>query len=210
MSNFFLPKKDKINNSQRQQSVQKAMKYLRNKTIKASKTKIFQTSPTRKNQLLARSILASSKTSRIRRKPVVLTDESLSNSEITTTTPTIPRHSTNKISPVTPSRSNEESTKKKLSITKRKHSISPGPHTPVTIKKRTKTDSSIKKTHSKRKESKTEEDESESEEDKEKQRKSTVAKRKLNLDLSSKLIILNKKKSTDNYFRIQNSTIISQ
>jgi hypothetical protein len=67
MSNFFLPKKDKINNSQRQQSVQKAMKYLRNKT-----------SPTRKNQLLARSILASSKTQRLRKKPVILTDESLS------------------------------------------------------------------------------------------------------------------------------------
>jgi len=76
MSNFFLPKKDKINNNnnnQRQQSVQKAMKFLRNKT---SNTKIVQTSPTRKNQLLARSILASSKTQRIRRKPVVSTDES--------------------------------------------------------------------------------------------------------------------------------------
>jgi hypothetical protein len=77
MSNFFLPKKDKINNSQRQQSIQKAMKYLRNKTLKSSNSKkIFQTSPTRKNQLLARSILDSSKTPRIRRKPVILTDES--------------------------------------------------------------------------------------------------------------------------------------
>jgi len=75
MSNFFLPKKDKINNSQRQQSVQKAMKYLRNKT---SKSKTLPTSPTRKNQLLARSILASSKTQRLRKKPVILTDESLS------------------------------------------------------------------------------------------------------------------------------------
>jgi len=87
----------------------------------------------------------------------------------------------------------EESNKKKSSqsITKRKHSISPIPHTPITIKKRTKTDSSIKKTHSKRKESKTEEEEeSENEEDKEKQQKPTVNKRKLNLDLSSKLIIL--------------------
>jgi hypothetical protein len=73
MSNFFLPKKDKINNSQRQQSVQKAMKYLRNKT---SKSKTFPPSPTRKNQLLARSILASSKTQRLRKKPVNLTDES--------------------------------------------------------------------------------------------------------------------------------------
>lgn len=74
MSNFFLPKKDKINNSQRQQSIQKAMKYLRNKT---SKSKSFP-SPTRKNQLLARSILASSKTERLRKKPVILTDESSS------------------------------------------------------------------------------------------------------------------------------------
>jgi len=82
MSNFFLPKKDKINNTnnnnnnQRQQSVQKAMKFLRNKITKHSNTKILQTSPTRKNQLLARSILASSKTQRIRRKPVISTDES--------------------------------------------------------------------------------------------------------------------------------------
>ncbi len=53
------------------------MKYLRNKTLKSSNSKkIFQTSPTRKNQLLARSILDSSKTPRIRRKPVILTDES--------------------------------------------------------------------------------------------------------------------------------------
>jgi len=111
--------------------------------------------------------------------------------------PTIIRRSINKISSVeTPSRPSEESNKKKLSqsITKRKHSISPIPHTPITIKKRAKTDSSIKKTHSKRKETKTEEEEeeeeSENEEDKEKLQKPTVNKRKLNLDLSSKLIIL--------------------
>ncbi len=113
----------------------------------------------------------------------------------------------------TPSQPIEESHKKKSSqsITKRKHSISPiPPHTPITIKKRTKTDSSIKKTHSKRKESKTEEDESENEEDKEKQQKPTVNKRKLNLDLSSKLIILRYIKLIHNYFRIQNSTSISQ
>jgi GTP-binding protein EngB required for normal cell division len=77
MSNFFLPKKDKINNSQRQQSIQKAMKYLRNKTSK-SKSFPSSSSPTRKNQLLARSILASSKTERLRKKPVILTDESSS------------------------------------------------------------------------------------------------------------------------------------
>ena len=84
------------------------------------------------------------------------------------------------------SHSNEESNKKKL--TKRKHSISPVPHTPITIKKRTKNESSIKKSHSKRKENKTEEDESENE-DNDQQKKSTVAKRKLNLDLSSKINI---------------------
>ena len=86
MSNFFLPKKDKINNIQRQQSVQKAMKYLRNKTIKPASTKVLKRLNTvpmttkknenDKNQLLARSILASSKTPRIRRKPVNLTDDS--------------------------------------------------------------------------------------------------------------------------------------
>jgi len=54
------------------------------------------------------------------------------------------------------SHSNEESTKKKLS--KRKHSISPLPSTPITIKKRTKHDSSIKKSHSKRKEAEQEEE----------------------------------------------------
>jgi hypothetical protein len=117
----------------------------------------------------------------------------LFSSEINTSTPTIARRSINKISPVTPPRRsvthpNEESNKKQLSqsIKKRKHSISPIPHTPIIIKKRTKTDSSIKKTHSKRKESKTEEEESEHEEDKDNQTKSTVVKRKLNLDLSSK------------------------
>jgi len=81
MSNFFLPKKDKINNIQRQQSVQKAMKYLRNKTIKPKPLKRLNTTipiTKTKNQLLARSILASSKIPRIRRKPVNLTDDSSS------------------------------------------------------------------------------------------------------------------------------------
>jgi hypothetical protein len=86
MSNFFLPKKDKINNNniQRQQSVQKAMKFLRNKTIKPSNTKVLKrlnTTPATKkekykNQSLARSILASSKTPRVRRKPLNLTEDS--------------------------------------------------------------------------------------------------------------------------------------
>jgi molybdopterin biosynthesis enzyme len=78
MSNFFLPKKDKINNIQRQQSVQKAMKYLRNKpkALKRLNTTIPITK--NKNQLLARSILASSKIPRIRRKPGNQTDDSSS------------------------------------------------------------------------------------------------------------------------------------
>ncbi|CAF4189752.1 unnamed protein product, partial [Rotaria magnacalcarata] len=73
------------NNSQRQQSVQKAMNYLRNKTIKSSSQTILKRLNTRlqaknknekdKNQLLARNILASSKTSRIRRKPLNLSDD---------------------------------------------------------------------------------------------------------------------------------------
>ena len=86
MSNFFLPKKDQMNNIERQQSVQKAMKYLINKTIKPWNTKVLQRLNTvpmttnknenDKNQLLARSILASSKTPRIGRKPVNLTNDS--------------------------------------------------------------------------------------------------------------------------------------
>ncbi len=71
------------------------------------------------------------------------------------------------------------------SIKKRKHSMSPISHAPIIIKKRTKNDSLVKKTHSKRKEKKTEEEESE-DEDADTQQKSTVNKRKLNLDLSSK------------------------
>ncbi|CAF5222390.1 unnamed protein product, partial [Rotaria magnacalcarata] len=46
MSNFFLPKKHQ-NNSQRQQSVQKAMNYLRNKTIKSSSQTILKRLNTR-------------------------------------------------------------------------------------------------------------------------------------------------------------------
>jgi hypothetical protein len=106
----------------------------------------------------------------------------LFSSQISTTTPTIVRRSINKTS-------NEGSNKKKLSepVKKRKHSTSPIPHTPIIIKKRTKNDSSMKKSHSKRKESKTEEEEEEESEKEEEQNKSPVTKRKLNLDLSSKL-----------------------
>jgi hypothetical protein len=66
--------------------------------------------------------------------------------------------------------------------------MSPISHTPIIIKKRTKNDSLVKKTHSKRKEKKTEEEESE-DENADTQQKSTVNKRKLNLDLSSKSYI---------------------
>lgn len=88
MSNFFLPNKDKMKNQQRQQSVQKAMKYLRNQTSNSKLIKRLQTTSkkwkstatirkdTYRNQLLARSILDSSKTTRIRRKPANLGDTS--------------------------------------------------------------------------------------------------------------------------------------
>ncbi|CAF3981088.1 unnamed protein product [Rotaria sp. Silwood2] len=208
MSNFFLPKKHKINNTQRQQSVQKAMNYLRNKTIKSSNRNVLKrlnakiqstkTNENNKNQLIARSILASSKTSRIRRKPLNLTDDSPSNSQTDMNTPIMTRRSINKkvltSEPITPTprisrRSGThpivESTRTNSPrlITKRKHSISPIPHTPITIKKRTKNESSIKKTPSIRKETKIQEDEIEDNKN-DQQNKSTVVKRKLNLDLS--------------------------
>ncbi|CAF3351175.1 unnamed protein product [Rotaria socialis] len=208
MSNFFLPKKHQNNNSQRQQSVQKAMNYLRNKTIKSSSQTILKRLNTRlqstnkkekdKNQLLARNILASSKTSRIRRKPLSLSDDPHVNSEIDTTTPTMTRRSINKKAltsgPITPTprisrRSGthpiveSSKTNSPRLHTKRKHSASPIPQTPITIKKRTKNDSSIKKTPSIRKEVKIEEDEVEDDTN-EQQDKSTVGKRKINLDLS--------------------------
>lgn len=74
MSNFFLPKKDKTSNHKRQQSVQKAMKILRNKTNKlTNKTAIIKKKENGKSR-----ISVTSKTSRIRRKPLELTDESSS------------------------------------------------------------------------------------------------------------------------------------
>ncbi|UJR10028.1 hypothetical protein I4U23_014251 [Adineta vaga] len=198
MSNFFLPKKDKINNIQRQQSVQKAMKYLRNKPSNSKVLKRIHTVPMakNKNQSLARSILASSKTSRARRKPLNLVDDSPSNSQTNATTsakrPGTKRSLTSE--PVTPSsrgirrsgtHPNDESTKSNSSksTTKRKHSTSPIPSTPLGIKKRAKENSSIKKSHSKRKEIKPEETESEKE-DTDNEQIPTVTKRKLNLDLS--------------------------
>jgi len=77
MSNIFLPNKPKSNNS-RQQSVQKAMKYLREKkTLKSSKKNLLKRlqSPTidsKSNQLLAENILASSKTQRIKKNDLYL------------------------------------------------------------------------------------------------------------------------------------------
>lgn len=189
MSNFFLPNKDKLNNNtnnnnKRQQSVQKAMKFLRNKNSK------------NKNQLIARSILASSKTPRVRRKPVTLTDEpatAVLSSEHTTNV----RRSMTK----TPTRRSDEElpTKKK-----RKHSISSITQTPVNVKKKLK-----------RKESKTEdeqEEEEQEEEEEEEAEKPKIEKRKLNLDLSSKeisfLLILKFHYLIDG-FRISNTTFIS-
>jgi hypothetical protein len=106
----------------------------------------------------------------------------LFSSPINTSTPTITRRSINNRNfPVIHPK--EESNKKKVPIAKRKHSISPIPHTPIPIKKRTKTDSSMNKSHMKRKESKPEVEESDHEEDND---KPIIGKRKLNLDLSSK------------------------
>mgnify|MGYP001026567112 FL=1 len=180
MSNFFLPKKDKSNNNnnnKRQQSVQKAMKILRHK-----------------NQSMARSILASSKTPRLRRKPVILTDESAAaaiSNELTTNA----RRSMTKTP--TARRSDEDSSSKK----KRKHSTSSITQTPVNMKKKLK-----------RKESTTEEEQEEMAEEEEEKPK--VEKRKLNLDLSSKekkkqFLYSKKLILIKNNFRISNSTIIS-
>ena len=83
MSSFFLPNKDHIKNL-RHQSIHKTMKYLReNEIIKSSNTKLpkklhsssLDSKPTRennklKNKLLARTILASSKTKRITKRLV--------------------------------------------------------------------------------------------------------------------------------------------
>ncbi|CAF0753313.1 unnamed protein product [Adineta ricciae] len=198
MSNFFLPKKDKMNNIQRQQSIQKAMKYLRNKPSNSKALKRLQTIPLtkKKSQSLARSILASSKIPRIRRKPLNLTDDSPSNSQTNPST-SVRRSGIKKSITSEPetasSRSirrsgthaSEDSTKANASrlSKKRKHSISPTPSTPVGTKKRTKDASSIKKSPSKRKEAKVEEAESENE-DTDDEQKATVSKRKLNLDLS--------------------------
>ncbi|CAF2098763.1 unnamed protein product, partial [Rotaria magnacalcarata] len=77
IANFFIPNKQNLNNI-RQQSVQKVMKYLReNKTIKSTNKKLLKrihattlnTSAIKENdELLAETILSSSKSPRIRKK----------------------------------------------------------------------------------------------------------------------------------------------
>jgi hypothetical protein len=75
VSNFFLPYKQKTNHI-RQQSVQKAMKYLRGKkTLKSSNKKLLKRLHSEvinprtndENDLLAKSILVSSKTQRLKK-----------------------------------------------------------------------------------------------------------------------------------------------
>ncbi len=83
MSNFFLPNKQKPNHI-RQQSVQKAMKYLREKkTLKSSNKNLLKrlhSSPinsrsNEENELLGKNLLTSSKKQRIKR---ILLNEDLS------------------------------------------------------------------------------------------------------------------------------------
>lgn len=75
MSNIFVSNKQNLNNSLRQQSVQKAMKYLRdNKTTNKKALKRLDGSTLNANtikendELLAETLLASAKTPRIRKK----------------------------------------------------------------------------------------------------------------------------------------------
>ena len=83
MSNFFLPHKLKVNTT-RHHSVQKAMKYLRekkpNQLLKRLHSSNHNGKTTKENldlkhELLAKSILASSKLPRIRKKPTNLDDD---------------------------------------------------------------------------------------------------------------------------------------
>ncbi|CAF4226030.1 unnamed protein product [Rotaria socialis] len=206
IANFFIPNKQNLNNI-RQQSVQKAMKYIReNKTIKSTNKKLLKrihattlnTNTIKENEeLLAETILSSSKTPRIRKK--LLTEDLCSDPQ--TSTPLLTRQLLNKKSfttePLSPrmiSESDnhpiEELSKTPLSkaSNKRKHStnsLSPVSNTPSIVKKRAKNELQLKKQHSKlnnkrRKESLTEDDPS----DDDKQIESTADKRRFNLDLS--------------------------
>ncbi|CAF5226108.1 unnamed protein product, partial [Rotaria magnacalcarata] len=101
IANFFIPNKQNLNNI-RQQSVQKAMKYLReNKTIKSTNKKLLKrihattlnTSAIKENdELLAETILSSSKSPRIRKK--LLNEDLCSDSQ--TSTPLLTRQLLNK------------------------------------------------------------------------------------------------------------------
>ncbi|CAF0995130.1 unnamed protein product [Adineta steineri] len=174
VSNFFLPNNHKKNHI-RQQSVQKAMKYLRDKkTLTSSKKKLLKrlhspildvkSSKENKDDLLT-------KTQRIKRK---FSNENLSSSP-QTSTPLLTRQLSNKklltIEPITPPhrvsrRSDNHSieelnkTNSSRSITKRTHStnsMSPISTTSSTINKRIRKDSSTLK-NKKRKESQTEDE----------------------------------------------------
>ncbi|CAF3643481.1 unnamed protein product [Rotaria sordida] len=201
MSNFFIPNKSNHNDI-RQQSVQKAMKYLReNKTLKSSNRKLLKRlhSSSSSNiikendQLLTKTNLISSKSQRIRKK--LLQDDDLC-SNLQTSTPLLTRQLSNKksltIEPLTFQTiypiEELNKTPSLRSTNKRKHStnsLSPISIRSSIVRKRTKTESSIKKQHSKnnsnkQNESLTEDDQSGDE----KTIQSIVVRRKLNLDLS--------------------------
>ena len=200
MSNFFLPNKAKTATS-RQQSVQKAVKYLREKKnnnhqslkrLQSSlETKSMKENTDLKNQLLAKSILASSKTPRIKKKPLDFPDDLPSNPQ--TSTPLLMRQSTNRksfiIEPITPSprplRRSETQPIEELTNSRRKHSTNS--ISPIS-KKRSRTDSPLKKTLTKISSKKRKESQSDEEQSDDQEKKSTTNKRKLNLDLSSKRI----------------------
>ena len=164
MSNFFLPNKGKTTTN-RQQSVQKAMKYLREKKTQRKFKRLAKSM--KENELLAKSILASSKTPRIiKKKPLDFTDENP-----TTSTPVVQRRkslsfeTTKTPSPPRSSRRSETQTISPIS----------------SMKKRTRIETPTKKkiilNNKKRKESRTEDEQSDDQDE---------PKRKLNFDVSSK------------------------
>ncbi|CAF1355379.1 unnamed protein product, partial [Adineta ricciae] len=205
MSNGFLSKKPQTNHI-RQQSVQKAMKYLRDKkAIKTTNKKLLKRlhSPTLaiksskentdiKNELLAKTILASSKSQRIRKEP---SNDDLSSTP-QTSTPLLTRQLSNRkllpIDPITPPHRNSRRTdipsvdeSNKIN-SKRKHStnsLSPISATSAsTLKKRTRKDSPVR--NHKRKDSQTEDDHSDADDLNGKHMKTNGYKQKINLNLS--------------------------
>jgi hypothetical protein len=177
------------------------MKYLRDKKIhKSSNKKLLKRLHStdihpKENQLLEKTILASSKTSRMKKH--LLNDDLPSKSSPQTSTPLLNRHSSkNKFEPMTPTprvsrRSdvhlNEELNKtiSSRSTTKRKHSansISPISSTSsIIIKKRARNESPLKKHQSKNKQKEFQTDDEQSDDDEH-------MKRKIHLDLSSMLL----------------------